>query len=1131
MRLTSIHCRRLPGIDGGFRVDRFAPGLNLVVGPNGIGKSSLRRAIAATLWPEEAADTVEVEAEWEDDGHRLRAACRDRRVIWDGAVPTLPAPHLARGYTLGVRDLLDPAATADRAIGEAIRVEMAGGYDLATLREAATLGSRHGLRERRDLQAAEAARGKVAAAHRSLAAEAATLPELQTARAEARAAQERLDRLTVARDLAAARAALTGATARLAAFPAGLANLTGQEGDHLARLAKEAASAREAVVATDAALARAREGAVATELPGGPVDPAVGDTAVASARAVAELEREVREAEAARVAAAAELAAIGGAGEVSTAEVEQIEGLVGRLNDHRRRTHEVATRLDLLPPVEGGEEPARLLQGESALQRWLVVAEGPPAPPVWLVALAGVAIVSGILLAAHAYSALLLGASAGVLLYAAASQLTARRNRQAREAAQDIYGESRLTPPDPWERQAVEARLADVRADLARAAQARVAAEERRRLQEEAARLAAEGDELAAEAQAWRARLGMADASSLNLLDLGHRLDARRRAQTALAAAEARLAEATAALTKQRTAVEGFLAPYDLVPDPTPAVVGPALVAATEAVVARSRDHRQAEREIGELERRRVEAHDRQRRAESEAHDLFTRAGVAGEAELVALLDRLPDYREAAAEVARLEGRIAELEAGLADAPDLAALSLEAAEQGLAEDQERAGRLDDLARQVGDIEGRIRDAEEGSALEESRAAVGVARDALGARRQEAFEAAVAAVLLDLVEEEHREVAQPPVLQRASGWFATFTHHRYTVRVTSTGDLAAEESDSGALRRLEELSDGTRAQLLLAARIAFATHAEGGVVVPLILDEALSIADPDRFDAVAEALLALAAAGRQILYLTANPGDCGRWKRLCEAGGGEPPHTIDLAAVRTGQRALDVDGLTVVSAAEVAAPDGRSAETYGAALGVAPPDPERPGALHLFHLLRDDLELLYRLLADVRVATVGQWRTLSRGGGGAAVVGADEAAHLDALCDLAVAYTAAWRVGRGRPVDRAVLAASGAVSERYLDPLAEVAAELGGDGRALLALLERRGGDPRTHGFRANKRDALVAYLREGGYLDPREPLDDEALRVRLLSELAPAITAGAVSAAEVSTRVAELTALLGRGQE
>ncbi len=1128
MRLVSIDCPRLPGIDAPFSVEALRPGLNLVVGPNGIGKSSLRRAIAATLWPEGADEAVEAAAVWEVGGRRLRVLCRDRRATWEGRPPTLPPSHLARGYTLGVRDLLDPTATGDRAIGEAIRVEMAGGYDLAAVRRDAALGPRHGLRERRDLQAAEAARVKVAARQRDLAAAAADLPELRAARAEALAAQQQLDPLTAARDLAAARIAHGAAAARLAAFPAPLAHLSGDERDRLARLAAEAGKAREELVAVETDLARARQTATATELAGGEVDEVAAEGAVASARAVVELEREAREAEQARVAAATELAAIGGDGELAAEEVAQIEELVGRLHGHRQRTQEVATRLSLLPRVEGGEEPARLLQGESALRRWLVVSEGPPPPPRWVVALAVVAVVAGVALVAHPYAALPLGAGGGALVYATWTQFMGRRNRQARDVAQGRYAESRLAPPALWERQAVEARLADLRADLARADQARVAAEERRRLQGEASALAAEAAELEEEVGRWRARLGLAEGGSLHLLDLGHRLDARRRAAVDLAGADARLERARALVAEQRAAVEGFLAPLCLAPDPALGVAGPALVAATEGVVARLRDYRQAVREIAELKQRRARTVERLGSAEEEARGLLDRAGVADEAALAALLDRLGEYRKVEAEVARLGGRIAELEARLADLPDLAALSEEEAAARLDAARAAAGRLADLAAQVGTLEERIRQAEGGDALESSRAAEAAARDALRARREEAFEAAAAALLLDLVEAEHQEVARPPVLQRASGWFATFTHHRYTVRVADTGELVAEESDTGAVRGLAELSDGTRAQLLLAGRIAFATHHEAGERVPLMLDEALSLADPDRFDAVAEALLALAAEGRQILYFTANPHDCARWARLCAARGESPPPTIDLAAVRTGAQALDVSALTVDSSPLPPSPDGLTAEEYGAALGVAPPDPDHPAALHLFYLLRDDLGLLHRLLAVARVATVGQWRTLSRGGGGAAVVGDHEVAHLDALADLAVALFAAWRVGRGRPVDRAALAASGAVSDRYLDPLTEVAAEVGGDGSALLVRLKGPGKDARTHGFRANKREALAAYLREQGYLDPRPPLDDDALRARLLADLAPAIAASAVGAEEVSRVAVELTALLER---
>ncbi|RMF85016.1 MAG: hypothetical protein D6739_05165, partial [Nitrospirae bacterium] len=410
----------------------------------------------------------------------------------------------------------------------------------------------------------------------------------------------------------------------------------------------------------------------------------------------------------------------------------------------------------------------------------------------------------------------------------------------------------------------------------------------------------------------------------------------------------------------------------------------------------------------------------------------------------------------------------------------------------------------------------VRAAEAGGELEAARAAVAEARAHLAARREELRLAAVAEVLLAQVERDHRSVAAPPLLRRAEGWFAAFTRHRYRLRVGAEGELVAVEAESGAERTLEQLSDGTRAQLLLAARVAFATHHEGEEPLPLMLDEALSVADPDRFAAVAAALLELAAAGRQVFYLTANPDDVARWAAVCRKAGADPPQVVDLAAVRTGGAALQSTDLAAPREAEpVPAPEGLTPEAYGARLGVARPDPARPGAVHLFHLLRHDLPLLHRLLTGPRLATVGQWRTL-RDTGGDAGLGPGEAARLDALCDLAEAACAASRVGRGRPVDRAALEQSGAVSRRYLEPLAAVAAEVGGDARALLARLARPKDDPRTRGFRTDKRQLLEEYLRQEGYLDERPPLDAEGLRLRLLAELGPALEAGRLTPEEVA---------------
>ena len=45
MKLTSLTIRTLPGITPGFVLDDLSQGVNLVTGPNAVGKSSLIRAL------------------------------------------------------------------------------------------------------------------------------------------------------------------------------------------------------------------------------------------------------------------------------------------------------------------------------------------------------------------------------------------------------------------------------------------------------------------------------------------------------------------------------------------------------------------------------------------------------------------------------------------------------------------------------------------------------------------------------------------------------------------------------------------------------------------------------------------------------------------------------------------------------------------------------------------------------------------------------------------------------------------------------------------------------------------------------------------------------------------------------
>src|SRR5690606_20666659 len=114
------------------------------------------------------------------------------------------------------------------------------------------------------------------------------------------------------------------------------------------------------------------------------------------------------------------------------------------------------------------------------------------------------------------------------------------------------------------------------------------------------------------------------------------------------------------------------------------------------------------------------------------------------------------------------------------------------------------------------------------------------------------------------------------------------------------DLRAGEG--GRRLALDQLSTGTRAQLLIAARLAFALTLEAAVAdegeelatLPFVLDEALTTSDPERFAQVAGAVLDIVeTAGRQFVYLSARPEDAAMWREAAAARPGDPLTVIEL----------------------------------------------------------------------------------------------------------------------------------------------------------------------------------------------------------------------------------------------
>jgi len=310
-------------------------------------------------------------------------------------------------------------------------------------------------------------------------------------------------------------------------------------------------------------------------------------------------------------------------------------------------------------------------------------------------------------------------------------------------------------------------------------------------------------------------------------------------------------------------------------------------------------------------------------------------------------------------------------------------------------------------------------------------------------------------------------------------------------------------------------------------VAFAIEAEGDAKLPLFLDEALAVASPDRFRGVVQAVLELVRDGRQVIYLAADPQDVAHWQAICTELGHTQPHVIDLADVRALATAALPGNLKVAPRPSVPSPEGHTAVEYAAILRVASFDAFAPiERAHLFHALRDNLPLLFRLLNTIGVNSIGSCDNLlgleapDRNSGW---LTADEKARVAARIACTRAWHEAFRIGRGTRVDRDALIASGHVSSSYLDRLTAVAQDFDGDARRLIDALSNAASDPRTKGFRADKRLELESFLSERGYLDPRSPLDPAELRIRTLNAARPWIERGAITEAQVLDLIHVLT--------
>ncbi|MFM7033960.1 MAG: AAA family ATPase [Planctomycetia bacterium] len=257
----------------------------------------------------------------------------------------------------------------------------------------------------------------------------------------------------------------------------------------------------------------------------------------------------------------------------------------------------------------------------------------------------------------------------------------------------------------------------------------------------------------------------------------------------------------------------------------------------------------------------------------------YGRWDVATEQEFLAKVDRRPLFRKARSEAEAAQAAWVEARRTVTEPADL--------EHWLAE---TSLTLEKRLADARDATDRLR--ESLIAVEDRRGLVAKRLDAAARDRStEPLQAELASIehelalqldrrrLLEraglLLEETRAAVArdhQPPALRDASHWLARLTDGRYT-RITTTIDearLEVHERD-GTVWLPERLSRGTREQVFLALRLALVRDLQRhGVMLPLVMDDALVNFDDDRARAAARVLMEFVAdqpRERQMLALT------------------------------------------------------------------------------------------------------------------------------------------------------------------------------------------------------------------------------------------------------------------------
>ena len=1147
LHLETIEIVRAPGFEsGGFAVDDLSAGVTIVHGPNAAGKTTMCRAIHELLWPGAVEPNCDLVGHYRLNGSSWLVETRRGNGSHqaDGepeTPPSLPPADERDRYVLSLHELLDDD-TRNESFADAIERETAGGYDVQAAASTLGFSSKPSTRGVKAVTTAENAietvrtvRGKA----EELKSDEQRLSTLEAELETAREARDRVQFLEQAIEHARARERLAGAQSKLAKYPEVLADVDGDEAETVASLSERIDGLQAETGQAEKTLEAARTTLGETGLPDDGLEDGVLTELKERRDRLEGLEskRDTREADLENAKGNRESALSGIPVEVDEDDLLDLEPASWKNIDQFAKEaiaiREERAQLDSLERwYDDHDSPdvdlPTLERGQHALEGWLKTPSESPettSEPLWIGLVSAVFLtVAGVILGTAVHPALFgfVLAGIGVSVY---GYLASRGSDSdgTGETWRREFEDLDIEPPSAWKQSAVRERLTDLHQQLAEHRFVERLEDHRDAQATDVDALEKREAALAEKREALIDRFGVApDLADVELLPIVKGILRWQARHDEVVGIEAEIETLEGQLDEVRTDLEALLEPYGY------ENVSDAAEAAGHIrdLETRGSEHAEATRDLegaAETIQRNDEEIDRLSAVRSDVYEGIGLDPGSFE-ELRSLCERAEEYQEVVTQVERAETIVDKERDKLETFPryegDLIDEPVPELEATLHEVQETAGVYDDLTTEIGHIEGRIAEAKEGAELEAAFTEKRRALDALEKQLESDAAKMVGDVLAEHVREETTEATRPAVFEHARELLARITAGRYRLDLDDDGDFRAIETVQRKGYALDQLSSATRLQVLLAVRVAFVERQEGGVRLPLLLDETLANTDDRKASVIIEAMAELARTGRQICYFTAQGDEVAKWRTALEEAGDVTYEIVDLAAVQDRVDGVSIpETVDVWTTPDVPEPGDHDHEAYGARLGVGPFDPrEGASSAHLWYLV-EDLDVLSRMLRH-GVETWGQFETLVREV--EPTVFGCEREQLEIVSTHGVAletYVDAWNQGRGKPVDRDVLEASGAVSSTFIEDVTALADEVDGVGTEIITALE----DQSIKGFRSNKTEELETYLEREGYIEALEPLEPAEIRLRVLNTY--------VSAGVSSTDAAEMADLLLRRLE